>query len=116
LASKLNLVGKERGKKDPDYGELLQEYGKLVENMYQRLKAVESRLSKSLRGKEIIKLLIARLFAFPLRLFSKLLRKVFRFGDSDDVLRDALEKSIKIYRREGWSGLRFRLQRKIRNM
>lgn len=116
LASKLNLVGKERGKNDPDYGKLLQEYGKLVENMCQRLEAVESRLRESLRGKEIIKILIARFFAFPLRLFSKLLRKVFGFGDSDDWLRIGLEKGIKIYRREGWAGLRFRLQRKIRKI
>ncbi len=115
LASKLNLIGSARGTNDYDCGELMQEYGKLLDDRCQRLKALESRLSESLRGKGIIKSLIAKIFTFPLRVFSMFLQKVFGLGESDDWLRIEFEKGIKIFRCEGWVGLRFRLKRKLRN-
>lgn len=107
LARKLIIVG------EKENNWLLQEHGRLLEDTAKRLNAVENRLVENRSVKEVIVALPPRICSFLLNVFSKPVRKFLNLGRFDDDIKFLLKKGVKVYHREGWSGLRFRLQKRF---
>jgi len=114
LALKLKLLASSEGVTHiADVGGLLQEYAKLVERMYQRIKGLEDRLAQEQGGVGLMAQSLRRIIVAPIQFFSRKPTYVFGQREFQGGLLLVMRKLKKIYLREGWPGIRFRLHRKL---
>ena len=114
LALKLrSLARSENPSLKADSGGLLVEYAKLTERTQQRIIGLEARLTHEQRGGGHIVKSIRRIIGEPIRFLFKHLTFLFGQHEFQGGSRLVMRKLRKVYLREGWAGIRFRLHRKI---
>ncbi|MCZ6799080.1 MAG: glycosyltransferase family 4 protein, partial [Nitrospirae bacterium] len=106
LALKLRLLASSEGATHiGDAGRLLQEYAKLMERMYQRIKGLEDRLAQEKGSVGHMAKSLSRIIVAPMRFFSRPPTYLFGQREFQGGLMLVVRKLKKIYLREGWPGI-----------